>query len=50
MGGGEGKCFYIDIEGMFWFVCMFVVVEWYGFDGEEVFDNIVYVRVYNVDY
>ncbi|KGB75370.2 DNA repair protein RAD51 [Cryptococcus deuterogattii R265] len=50
MGGGEGKCLYIDTEGTFRPVRMLAVAERYGLDGEEVLDNIAYARAYNADH
>lgn len=50
MGGGEGKCLYIDTEGTFRPVRMLAVAERYGLNGEEVLDNIAYARAYNVDH
>lgn len=50
MGGGEGKCLYIDTEGTFRPVRMLAVAERYGLNGEEVLDNIAYARAYNADH
>jgi DNA repair protein RAD51 len=50
MGGGEGKCLYIDTEGTFRPVRMLAVAERYGLNGEEVLDNIAYARAYNSDH
>jgi DNA repair protein RAD51 len=50
MGGGEGKCLYIDSEGTFRPVRLLAVAERYGLNGEEVLDNIAYGRAYNVDH
>ncbi|RXK42000.1 DNA repair protein RAD51 [Tremella mesenterica] len=50
MGGGEGKCLYIDTEGTFRPVRMLAVAERFGLNGEEVLDNIAYARAYNVDH
>ncbi|KAJ7071091.1 Rad51-domain-containing protein [Mycena amicta] len=44
MGGGEGKCLYIDTEGTF------RPVQRYGLSGEEVLDNVAYARAYNADH
>ena len=49
MGGGEGKCLYIDTEGTFRPVRMLAVAERYGLNGEEVLDNIAYARAYNAE-
>lgn len=50
MGGGEGKCLYIDTEGTFRPVRLLAVAERYGLDGEEVLDNVAYARAYNADH
>lgn len=50
MGGGEGKCLYIDTEGTFRPVRALAVAERYGLNGEEVLDNIAYARAYNADH
>lgn len=50
MGGGEGKCMYIDTEGTFRPVRLLAVAQRYGLDGEEVLDNIAYARAYNSDH
>lgn len=50
MGGGEGKCLYIDTEGTFRPVRMLAVAERFGLNGEEVLDNIAYARAYNADH
>lgn len=50
MGGGEGKCLYIDTEGTFRPVRMLAVAERFGLDGESVLDNIAYARAYNADH
>ena len=50
MGGGEGKCLYIDTEGTFRPVRLLSVAERYGLNGEEVLDNIAYARAYNADH
>lgn len=44
MGGGEGKCLYIDTEGTFRPVRILAVAERFGLNGEEVLDNIAYAR------
>jgi DNA repair protein RAD51 len=65
MGGGEGKCLYIDTEGTFRYVqpllpgfkpnknrpvrCL-AVANRYGLSGEEVLDNVAYARAYNSDH
>ncbi|KAL9621609.1 MAG: hypothetical protein Q9160_004001 [Pyrenula sp. 1 TL-2023] len=50
MGGGEGKCLYIDTEGTFRPVRLLAVANRYGLSGEEVLDNIAYARAYNSDH
>jgi DNA repair protein RAD51 len=50
MGGGEGKCLYIDTEGTFRPVRLLAVAERFGLNGEEVLDNIAYARAYNADH
>ncbi|QQK46704.1 DNA recombination/repair protein RecA, monomer-monomer interface [Penicillium digitatum] len=41
MGGGEGKCLYIDTEGTFRPVRLLAVAQRYGLVGEEVLDNMM---------
>lgn len=50
MGGGEGKCLYIDTEGTFRPARLLAVAERYGLSGEEVLDNVAYARAYNADH
>ncbi|KAI4177259.1 MAG: hypothetical protein LQ348_005864 [Seirophora lacunosa] len=50
MGGGEGKCLYIDTEGTFRPVRLLSVAGRYGLSGEEVLDNVAYARAYNSDH
>ncbi|KAI0655172.1 Rad51 variant [Cubamyces menziesii] len=50
MGGGEGKCLYIDTEGTFRPVRLLAVAERLGLNGEEVLDNVAYARAYNHDH
>ncbi|KAI9711623.1 MAG: RecA recombinase Rhp51 [Candelaria pacifica] len=50
MGGGEGKCLYIDTEGTFRPVRLLAVAGRYGLSGEEVLDNVAYARAYNSDH
>ena len=50
MGGGEGKCLYIDTEGTFRPVRLLAVAERYGLSGEDVLDNVAYARAYNADH
>ncbi|KAI8810655.1 DNA repair protein RAD51 1 [Cladochytrium replicatum] len=50
MGGGEGKCLYVDTEGTFRPERLLAVAERYGMNGEEVLDNVAYARAYNSDH
>ncbi|KAF9889192.1 hypothetical protein FE257_007505 [Aspergillus nanangensis] len=50
LGGGEGKCLYIDTEGTFRPVRLLAVAQRYGLVGEEVLDNVAYARAYNSDH
>ena len=50
MGGGEGKCLYIDTEGTFRPERLFPIAERFGIDGNEALDNIAYARAYNSDH
>ncbi|BFZ58445.1 RecA recombinase Rhp51 [Savitreella phatthalungensis] len=50
MGGGEGKCLYIDTEGTFRPVRLLAVAERYGLNGQEVLDNVAYARAYNAEH
>ncbi|KAJ1971453.1 recombinase rad51 [Dimargaris xerosporica] len=50
MGGGEGKCIYIDTEGTFRPNRLLSIAARYGLDGDEVLDNVVYARAYNSDH
>ena len=50
MGGGEGKCLYIDSEGTFRPERLLAVAERYGLSGPDVLDNVAYARAYNSDH
>jgi DNA repair protein RAD51 len=50
MGGGEGKCLYIDTEGTFRPERCLAVAERYDMDGADVLENIAYARAYNSDH
>ncbi|KAJ1982833.1 recombinase rad51 [Dimargaris cristalligena] len=50
MGGGEGKCLYIDTEGTFRPDRLLSVAARYGLNGDEVLDNVVIARAYNSDH
>ncbi|KAL7752467.1 recombinase rad51 [Sorochytrium milnesiophthora] len=50
MGGGEGKCIYIDTEGTFRPERCLAVAERFGLNGSEVLENIAVARAYNSDH
>jgi len=50
MGGGEGKCLYVDSEGTFRPERLLAVAERYGLSGADVLDNVAYARAYNTDH
>lgn len=50
LGGGEGKCLYIDTEGTFRPERLLAVAERYKLNGPEVLDNVAYARAYNTDH
>ncbi|KND00769.1 DNA repair protein RAD51 [Spizellomyces punctatus DAOM BR117] len=50
MGGGEGKCLYIDTEGTFRPERLLAVAERFGLNGDEVLDNVAYARAYHTDH
>lgn len=50
MGGGEGKCLYIDTEGTFRPTRLLSVANRFGLEGEEVLDNVAYARAYNSEH
>jgi DNA repair protein RAD51 len=50
MGGGEGKCLYIDTEGTFRPSRVLSVAQRYSLNGDEALDNIAYARGYNTDH
>jgi DNA repair protein RAD51 len=50
MGGGEGKCLYIDTEGTFRPVRLLSIAQRFGLNGQEVLDNVAYARAYNADH
>lgn len=50
MGGGEGKCLYIDTEGTFRPERLLAIAERYQLNGEEVLDNVAYARAYHTDH
>ncbi|KAI0221380.1 DNA repair protein RAD51-like [Lamellibrachia satsuma] len=50
VGGGEGKCLYVDTEGTFRPERLLAVAERYGLSGSDVLDNVAYARAYNTDH
>lgn len=50
MGGGEGKCLFIDTEGTFRPSRILSIANKYSLNGEETLDNIAYARAYNTDH
>lgn len=50
MGGGEGKCMFIDTEGTFRPERIIAISERYGLAGTEVLNNIAVARAYNTDH
>lgn len=50
LGGGEGKCLYIDTEGTFRPERLLAIAEKYKMNGSEVLDNVAYARAYNTDH
>ncbi|XP_047741561.1 DNA repair protein RAD51 homolog 1 [Hyalella azteca] len=50
MGGGEGKCLYVDTEGTFRPERLLATSERYGLNGADVLDNVAYARAYNSDH
>lgn len=50
MGGGEGKCLYIDTEGTFRPSRLLSIGERYGLSGNDILDNVAYARAYNADH
>lgn len=50
MGGGEGKCLYIDTEGTFRPERLIAVAERFNLNSSEVLDNVAYARAYNSDH
>lgn len=50
MGGGEGKCLYIDTEGTFRPARLLSIAGRYGLDGTVALDNVAYARAYNADH
>lgn len=50
MGGGEGRCLYIDTEGTFRPSRLLQICERFGLDGEVALNNIAYARAYHADH
>ncbi|ANB11873.1 recombinase RAD51 [Sugiyamaella lignohabitans] len=50
MGGGEGKCLYIDTEGTFRPQRLLSIGERFGLSGTDALDNVAYARAYNADH
>lgn len=50
MGGGEGKCLYIDTEGTFRPERLVAVAQRLGLQESDVLDNVAYARAYNSDH
>ena len=50
MGGGEGKCLYIDTEGTFRPNRLVLIAERYGLDPNDCLDNVAYARAYNAEH
>ncbi|KAG7662807.1 rhp51 [[Candida] subhashii] len=50
MGGGEGKCLYIDTEGTFRPNRLVSIAERYGLNPNDCLDNVAYARAYNAEH
>lgn len=50
MGGGEGKCLYIDTEGTFRPNRLVSIAERYGLNANDCLDNVAYARAYNAEH
>lgn len=50
MGGGEGKCLYIDTESTFRPERLIAVAERYKIAGDSVLENVAVARAYNTDH
>ena len=50
MGGGEGKCLYIDTEGTFRPERLLAVAERYNLTPQDVMENVACARAYNSDH
>jgi DNA repair protein RAD51 len=49
-GGGQGKCLWIDTEGIFRGERIVSIAERFGLDQQEVMNNIAWARAYNSDH
>ncbi|KAI7850891.1 DNA repair protein RAD51 [Circinella umbellata] len=50
MGGGQGKCLFIDTESTFRPNRILSIAQRYSLNGESTLDNIAYARAYNTDH
>ncbi|KAK6202510.1 uncharacterized protein RJT21DRAFT_118561 [Scheffersomyces amazonensis] len=50
MGGGEGKCLYIDTEGTFRPNRLVSIAQRYGLVPGDCLDNVAYARAYNAEH
>lgn len=50
MGGGEGKCLYIDTEGTFRPIRLVSIAQRFGLDPDDALNNVAYARAYNADH
>lgn len=50
MGGGEGKCLFIDTESTFRPVRIVPIARRFGLNENEAMENIAYARAYNADH
>lgn len=50
MGGGEGKCLYIDTEGTFRPLRLVSIAQRYGLEPNDCLDNVAYARAYNAEH
>lgn len=50
MGGGEGKCLYIDTEGTFRPSRLVSIAQRYGLEPNDCLDNVAYARAYNAEH
>ena len=50
VGGGEGKCLYIDTEGTFRPIRLVSIAQRFGLDPDDALNNVAYARAYNADH